>query len=188
MDAPLLSRHGRSTKDTACTLVWIDAREATIVRTVDGRPRVERIESDVPPHRRSTGHVRHDPGIRHGGGGSPQTAGEGRRLEHLAQYLELVAARIPDDEELLILGAGTVREQLERRIAAADVRHGAARHITCAAAAPMTEPQLVARFEEAHGGQPRRLRGRGHGWRRGLAAETSATGRRSPDDRALGRP
>jgi hypothetical protein len=64
----------------ALTLVWIDAREAVVVRWVAGTSVVERIESDVPAHHRATGHVRHDPNVRHGGGGVSQTAGEPHRL------------------------------------------------------------------------------------------------------------
>lgn len=95
------------------TLVWIDAREAVIVRWQHDRPRLERVESEVPAHHRATGHVRHDPGVRHGGGGPPQTAGEPHRLEHLDRFVEQIANRLPPGDDLLILGPGTVRERLE---------------------------------------------------------------------------
>lgn len=42
---------------TAVTLVWIDAREAILVRRVDGASRYDRVESEVPAHHRATGHV-----------------------------------------------------------------------------------------------------------------------------------
>jgi hypothetical protein len=98
----------------ALTLVWIDAREGIVVRWIQKAPVLERIESDVPAHHRSTGHVRHDPNVRHGGGGIPQTAGEPHRLEHLARFLDAVADVLPDEDDLMILGPGTVREHLAR--------------------------------------------------------------------------
>lgn len=64
------------------TFVWIDSRGAVIVRWQDDRPRLERVASEVPAHHRATGHVRHDPGVRHGGG-PPQTAAAPPRLGHL---------------------------------------------------------------------------------------------------------
>ena len=145
-----------STSATPITLVWIDAREAIIVRRDDGESRVERIESDVPAHHKSTGHVRHDPGVRHGGGGPPQTAGEPRRLEHLARYLEIVVDRLPPHDDLLVIGPGTVHEHLARRIAELDLRHRIVRDVACEAAPPMTRHQLQARVRRASGEAPRR--------------------------------
>lgn len=155
------------------TLVWIDAREAIIVRGLDGAVRLERIESDVPAHHRATGHVRHDPGVRHGGGGPPQTAGEPRRLEHLARFLDAVAARLPGDEDLLLLGPGIVREHLARQITETDERHRVARNIVCEAAPPMTRRQLVARFRRAMGEEPRRLTVGAYRWSFPSAPEPS---------------
>jgi hypothetical protein len=137
------------------TLVWIDAREAVIVRLEGVRAALERVESDVPAHHRSTGHVRHDPGVRHGGGGSPQTAGEPRRLEHLGRFVEQIVNRLAPDD-LLILGPGTVREQLERRVREIDEGHGRSRHISCQAASRLTDRQLVARLRHEAGADLRR--------------------------------
>src|SRR5688572_9309545 len=85
------------------TLVWIDSRDAVIIRLREGRTRLERVESEVPAHHRATGHVRHDPAVRHGGGGSPQTAGEPHRLEHLKRFVTEVAGRLAPDDELLVI-------------------------------------------------------------------------------------
>jgi len=127
-----------------CTLVWIDAREAVIVRWQDDEALVERLGSDVPPHHRSTGHVRHDPAVRHGGGGPAQAADEPRRLEHLARFVDEVAARLPTDDDLLILGPGTVREHLEHHIRLCDGRRGAVRAISDEPSSHRTQRQLVA--------------------------------------------
>lgn len=126
-------------------LVWIDAREAIVVRWVDGRAAVERVGSDVPPRRRSTGHIRHDPAVRHGGGG-PAEAGEPRRLEHLTRYIEHVARTLPPDEDLIVIGPGTIRLQLERHVRDRDRTHRLQRSITCRAAPRLSDRQLVERL------------------------------------------
>lgn len=136
------------------TLVWIDSREATIIRDHDSRPSVVRVESDVPPHRRATGHIRHDP-ARHGGG-LPQTAGEPRRLEHLKQFLAQVANGLEPDDDLLILGPGTVPERLARLLARDDARHARHRTIVGEASGPLTDRQLMARLRAFTGAETRR--------------------------------
>jgi hypothetical protein len=138
-------------------LVWIDAREAVIVRIRGDRARLERVESTVPAHHRSTGNVRHDPGIRHGGGGgSPQSAGEPRRIEHLDRFVDDIAHRLAGDDALLILGAGTVHERLARQLSESDVHHGRVRGIGCETSAPLTDRQLIARLRRFAGIEPRR--------------------------------
>jgi hypothetical protein len=148
--------HPKLPTTSALTIVWVDAREAIVVRRAEGASTFERIESDVPAHHRSTGHVRHDPGTRHGGGGPPQTAGEPHRLEHLARFLDAVAARLPRGEDLLVIGPGTVREQLARQLVEDDSRHRVVRAIRCEAAASMTHRQLAALLRRASGDEPRR--------------------------------
>ncbi len=140
------------------TLVWIDAREAVIVRWQGDAFDVERLESGVPAHHRATGHVRHDPTVRHGGGGPAQTADEPRRIEHLARFIDRVSVRLPTADALLLIGPGTVRERLARHVRAADDQHGRTRRITCAASPPRTLAQLVARLRHATGDDPPRRR------------------------------
>lgn len=136
------------------TLVWIDAREARIVSWVDDAAVIERLESDVPAHRRSGGHVRHDPSIRPGGGGgSAATAGEPRRLEHLTRFLETVASRLPEGD-LELIGPGTTHEKLAGVVLEADPR--GMRHVNTAASAPRTDRQLVAQLRRLAGHEPRR--------------------------------
>jgi hypothetical protein len=138
------------------TLVWIDAHEAVVLHWLDGAAHVERLVSDVPDHRKSTGHVRHD-ASRHGGGGAPQTAGDPRREEHLNRFIEHVTHRLPADDDLLILGPGTVREHLERRVREADQHLLHQRTIECRASGPLTERQLIAQLRHAVGDEaPRR--------------------------------
>lgn len=140
--------------DRSMALVWIDSREAIIVRLIGDRAAVRRVRSDVPAHRRSTGHVRHDPGTRHGGG-HDQTAGETRRLEHLASFVNAVAAGLPDDADLLVLGPGSVRERLARRLRSIDGSRAIPRRIDSLAAPRLTERQLIARLRRQLGQEPR---------------------------------
>jgi hypothetical protein len=138
------------------TLVWIDAREAVIVRWQGAGARIERMASDVPAHHRATGHVRHDPSVRMGGGGPPQWASESHRLEHLDHFVEDVANLVAPDDDVLILGPGTVRERLERHLREGDEHHGRRRDLTCEASPPLTDRQLVARLRAVAGADPRR--------------------------------
>lgn len=137
-------------------LVWIDAREAVIVRMQGERAQIERVESEVPAHHKATGHVRHDPAVRHGGGGSPQTAGEPHRLEHLKRFVGDILSRLAAGDNLLILGPGTVHERLGRHLSESDRRHGRHRDIACEASPPMTDRQLIARLRRFAGVEPRR--------------------------------
>jgi hypothetical protein len=137
-------------------LVWIDAREALIIRLHRDRARIERVESEVPAHHRATGHVRHDPAVRHGGGGSPQSAGEPHRIEHLNRFVDDIANRLVGDDDLLILGPGTVHERLARQLSERDRRHGRIRDIACEASPPLTDRQLIARLRRFAGAEPRR--------------------------------
>jgi hypothetical protein len=142
----------------AGVLVWIDAREAVLVRWVDGTPSVQRLASDVPAHRRSTGHVRHEPMTRHGGGGAPQNAGEPRRLEHLDRFVDEVAEQLEADEDIVLVGPGTVHERLQARLSALDAQGRRTRSISARAADHVTERQLVAQLREHLGAGPRRRR------------------------------
>lgn len=139
------------------TLVWIDAREAVVVRWADGAPSVTTIASDVAPRHRSQGHVRHDPAFRHGGGGGvAQTTGEPRRLEHLARFLATIAGRLPAADDILVLGPGTVPDRLAALIRRHDDEHHVERAVTSEAASRLTSRQLVVRLREAMGVEPRR--------------------------------
>jgi hypothetical protein len=158
-----LARSAGTDHATDCTLVWIDAREAVIGHWHDGEVRLERLHSDVPSRHRATGHVRHDPAVRHGGGGA-QDAGEANRLEHLARFIDLVANHVPRDGELLILGPGTVRDRLGHRIRETERHTSGAREVAIQTAGRLTEPQLVARLRHLAGADQRRRTLGAHRW------------------------
>lgn len=169
-------------------LVWIDAREAIVVRWQDGTPRVERIDSEVPAHHRATGHVRHDPAIRHGGGGGrQQTAGEPHRLEHLSRFVEQVASRLAAEDELVILGPGTVREHLQRHVREIDEGHHQSRSISCEASPKLTDRQLIARLRHIVGADPRRRTVGAYRWSEPLPRRPSG-GPVPPPRRVLEKP
>jgi hypothetical protein len=126
------------------TLVWIDSRQALIVRWQAEGGTVDRLESDVPPHHRSTGELRPDPAV------------ETQRLEHLARFVAQVAQLLPADADVLVLGPGTVRTHLERHVHAADHGHDRPRTVVSEAAAAMTERQLLARLRAEIGAAPPR--------------------------------
>lgn len=145
------------TLEGAKTLIWIDSEEAIIVRWAD-RATVERIRSDVPGRHRSTGHVRVDPAVRHGGGGPSAAALDRARREHLRAFLEDVLRHVPEDDDVTVVGPGLVRERLERSLRADDRRHSRRRHVRSAAADRLSEQTLVARVRELAGDAPRRRR------------------------------
>lgn len=138
------------------TVVWIDWEQAVIVRS-NGAAKFIRIESDVPTLRRSTGHVAHDPVVRQGGG-ARQEAGERHRLEHLHRFISQVEARLAPEDEVEILGPGTVRVRLAYLVETNDQRRGRPRHVSTHATGPLSEAQLVALVREAAGDSPRRGR------------------------------
>jgi hypothetical protein len=135
-------------------LVWIDSERATILRW-RGRVVTDELVSDVPAHVRGTEHVRRDARVRRGGADREQSEAEARRHEHLRRYLALVADRLTDDEEIEILGPGTVPLRLRRALVE---RAGARRapRIGVSRAGPLTPRQLAALLRERIGMPPRR--------------------------------
>lgn len=146
------------------TVVWVDAREALIVRWHEGQPSMARLSSDVPARHRATGHVRHDPMMGHASGGRSQTAGETGRVEHLERFLARVASRLAATDDLLILGAGTVHERLGRHVREADAEMQRSRAVNCEASPRLTEGQLTARLRHLVGADPRRRSAGAYPW------------------------
>ncbi|HET9456000.1 MAG TPA: hypothetical protein VFO78_01565 [Candidatus Limnocylindrales bacterium] len=154
-DEAAADRATPSTTISGGTVVWIDAEEAILVSWRSGEVSIVRLASDVPPRRRSVGHIRHDPLVRHGGGTS-QTAADARRRDHLARFVETVNAHLPEAADVTILGTGVVREQLERALREDDRVHRRSRSITSVASRRLTDRQLVARARKLAGDAPRR--------------------------------
>ncbi len=146
------------------TLVWLDADEAILLGCEtpvgDGAdaPGVRRVRSQVPPHHRATGRVHHDPRVRSGGGADPDDLVERRREHLIGVYVREVAALVPPDDRVVIIGPGPVHGRLASEVRAADLRHNRTRPIETAAAGPLTERQLRARWRELNGSPAERRR------------------------------
>jgi hypothetical protein len=144
------------------TLVWLDADEAILLRDEgparDGTdpPGIRRVRSQVPPHRRATGHVHHDPRVRSGGGADPDDLVERRREHLLAAYLREVATLVPQGHRVVVLGPGHVHGRFAAALRADDLRHRRDRPVEDSPAEPLTERQLRARWRELNGTAPDR--------------------------------
>jgi hypothetical protein len=142
------------------TLAWLDAEEAILLRWPGSGgppadPVAERFSSDVPSRHRATGHVSHDP-RRPGGGGIPDDRLERRREQLLGAFLHGVAARIPPEDRVVLLGPGSAHERLAEELRAADSRARRARPIESRPAGRMTERQLQAWLRLSAGVAPER--------------------------------
>lgn len=156
-----LSTRGRaSTQDRAGALVWIDAEAAVIVRWRDGRPTIERHASDVPAHHHGTEHVRYDPLTRHGGGGGWEAAEERRRIEHLDRFVAEIVGNLQADDDLVIVGQGSVHERLGAAIRAQDAQRRRVRPVDVRTSERRSDRQLVAQLRSHLCAGPRRRRAR----------------------------
>jgi hypothetical protein len=140
---------------TRASVVWIDGRQGIVAHWV-GYPIVAAFAADVPSRHRSTGHVRHDPAVRHGGGGVPDDRIARERAGHVERHLERVAGAIPKNGPVLILGPGELAEMLGARLRASDARRHRQRPIDVEPSGPMTDRQLVARLRVLGGSPPKR--------------------------------
>ncbi len=145
------------TSDPTATVVWVDAERAIICRWHADAAAIERVDSTVPGRHRSTGHVRHAPGVSHAGGRA-QDAGEHHRLEHLRGFLAEVARALPEHDPLWLMGPGQTHERLAELVAADDREHGRERGIRSTRAGLLSDRQLAARARELAGDPPRRRR------------------------------
>ena len=139
----------------AWTLVWIDAREALVMIWNGKAPVTQRLVSEVPDHHASTGHMRHDPMIRHGGG-HEQTAGDPHRNEHVRRFLDQVVEALPADTDIKIMGHGDMLAHLAGAIREHDEHRPAPRKIVVEPSQLLTEPQLAAQLRELVGAPLRR--------------------------------
>ena len=128
------------------TGVWISANSATMLRRSPELTARHRIDSTVPGRHRSTGRP---PTEEHPGG-------EGHRNEHMRTFLDQVAAALPVDDDLLLVGDGEVVEHLADHIRTDDANHGRERRIQVEKSGPITERQLLARIRTFAGSPAKR--------------------------------
>jgi hypothetical protein len=159
-------------------LVWIDSHEAIVVRWEDGQARIDRVTSEVPDPHRSTGHIRHDPAVRHGGSAA-QDVLEARRQAYLTRFLKDVTGRLPDEADLTVLGPGETHEHLLHSVRAADADHHRGRRVVGRRSSHKTDRQLVALLRELEGDDaPRREPGEDHPSRTAHAAHPAGKSHR----------
>ena len=91
-----------------------------------------------PAHHRSTGHVRHAPGVH--AGGRAQDAGENHRLEHLRGFLADVARAIPEHDPVWLMGPGQTHGRLAELLADDDREHGRERALKSTACRAAERP------------------------------------------------
>lgn len=125
--------------------VWIDHREAILVRIAEGDAQgaVVRIQSDAESQaRRNSDHPagRFEP--------LHQTADSTRQRKYtaeLSEFYDSVAAQLRGVNSLLILGPGEARQELHSHISGG---YQMPSSVSVEAAERMTEPQVVARVRE----------------------------------------
>jgi hypothetical protein len=83
--------------------VWLDHRKAFVVRIHDGSEETHSVSSDVEKHVRYSG-------------GRPEDLLENRFTNHLNEYYDRVIAFLHDADEILILGPGEAKGELQKRL------------------------------------------------------------------------
>lgn len=145
---------GALVSDRTTVACWIDASGATIARRHAGAEELERIEAEIPVHHASTGHVRHDPRTRHGGGGAAQDRIAREREERIRTFVRSVAAAIGDEADVTVLGPSGIRDELARALE--ERTADGHRWVANEPSAPLTDRQLVALLRTRVGDLPRR--------------------------------
>lgn len=112
------------------TLVWIDTDEAFIVRWED-RALIEQVPC-------------------------PARSDRDRRA-CMRAFLDAVIRRVPGDDDVMVVGPGTVRERLERTIRRDDRERHRTRRVRSAPSERLSQQELVEHV--------RRLAGETDGWR-----------------------
>jgi stalled ribosome rescue protein Dom34 len=84
--------------------LWIDHRQAVIVRLTDGVQKTRRVMSDMEKHVRFSGRAETS---------SAEDQRDRRFAGHLHKYYEKVASSVRDAESILILGPGEAKIELK---------------------------------------------------------------------------
>jgi hypothetical protein len=142
------------TTEGATTLVWIDSEEAIIVRWAD-RAAVERVRSEIPGRHRADDGDALGEEMRVDGGALD--AHERARRDAITRFVDEVACRVPETDDVMVVGPGILRGRLERAIRADDRHHRRSRLVHSAAAERLTEQELVARVRALAGDAPQRV-------------------------------
>jgi hypothetical protein len=122
--------------------VWIDHRKAIFVNFENGAEQVHEMDSDMEKHVRDAGGS--GSGASHGS--QDVVAGDTRDrrfMNHLNIYYDRVVQQLKHAEEIVILGPGEAKGELDKRITDKQLR----KHILLVETADkLTTPQLVAKL------------------------------------------
>lgn len=134
------------------TGVWIDHRNALIVRPNNGDVELTTVPSALEPQHKSTGGKAKSRPFMHEN--APSSASHSARASEnaMGKYLSIVAQHVAQVSNILILGPGNTKELLRNLLAQEESPHHS-REIALEAAEQMTEPQLKARVL-LHFGRP----------------------------------
>lgn len=157
-------------------VVWIDARQAVIVRWGDDdEPVLEWVDSGVPARRKAVGSVRRGPARPTGGGRVGGHGNKNRYLDQMRYYFAEVADQIADLEHVEIAGRGLPHEEFAELLnQLAEKSNDELTVSTRSLARRPSERQLAARLRKLAGQSlPRRTSGP----YRPLPAATDASGR-----------
>jgi len=133
--------------------IWIDHREAIIVRLDGDEATVDAFESNVEPKTKAAGGARSKTPY-----GPQDVAAGGRRSRRqamqLAQYYQEVVDRVRDAGALLLFGPGGAKQELLSAIERSHHHNTTATEI--ATTDHLTQPQMVAFVKEHFGIVPAR--------------------------------
>jgi hypothetical protein len=113
--------------------LWIDHREAVIVKVADEGEEIKRISSDVERHGSFSAISE----------GLPEDRRDHRVGEYLHHYYAEVIAAIRDADSILILGPGEAKGELEKELTHEKLN---GRIIGIETTDKLTEPQIVAKI------------------------------------------
>lgn len=123
--------------------VWIDHREAIVVKLTDSGQEVICVQSDFETQlRRSSDRTT--------GNFEPMmipadTIRERKKVADLKQFYDEVSTHLGNAQSLLIFGPGEAKTEFRKHLGP---KHSAAADLTVETADKMTEPQVVARVRE----------------------------------------
>ena len=139
--------------------VWIDHRNAFIVRPTIKECEVVTVLSEMEPHHKSTGGKGKSRPFMHESGPSSASHRDRSDENTMHVYLSGVAAKLQGADRIFLLGPGSAKDCLRNLLVQGESEHHLL-DIAVEAAQQMTEPQLKAAVMK-HFGHPARRSWRG---------------------------
>lgn len=124
--------------------LWIDHRQAIIVRFFDYGEDIVRLNSNLPKHIRFSG-ASHDRDELNPHDDSAEDKRDKRFNQLLNHYYDEVILRLASADSIHILGPGEAKIELEKRLTKSELLSAS---VTLEAADKMTERQITARLRQ----------------------------------------